>query len=120
MVRSDEVIASASQRQSCGPARFHRRNVKRGASQRAAQHRPATCAISRHSSAAQRASFSHRRATSSTSVERRRAASIAHRARPPRDSRASARVHAHGREAPPRKAAARRLNQNFEFLVDPI
>ncbi|KZT76890.1 hypothetical protein F511_46086 [Dorcoceras hygrometricum] len=41
----------------------------------------------------------------------------AHRARPSRDNRASARAHALGREAPPRKAAARRPNQSFDFPI---
>ncbi|KZT76959.1 zinc finger CCCH domain-containing protein 45-like [Dorcoceras hygrometricum] len=49
------------------------------------------------------------------SVEHRPTA--AHRAQASRDSRASARVHALGREAPPRKAAARRPDQSFVFPI---
>ncbi|KZT76253.1 hypothetical protein F511_46722 [Dorcoceras hygrometricum] len=41
----------------------------------------------------------------------------AHRAQTSRDNRASARVHALGREAPPRKAAARRPDQSFDFPI---
>ncbi|KZV17998.1 GTP-binding protein OBGC, chloroplastic [Dorcoceras hygrometricum] len=43
--------------------------------------------------------------------------SAAHRARPLRDNRASARAHALEREAPPRTEAARRPNQNFDFPI---
>ncbi|KZT76052.1 Permease of the major facilitator superfamily (ISS) [Dorcoceras hygrometricum] len=43
--------------------------------------------------------------------------SFAHRAQASRDSRASARVRALARGAPPRKAAARRPDQNFDFPI---